>query len=122
MMNKFEIGICPLCNKGLQFKMLSGVSVYSCPTQVEWNSISGPRSKTHYEVECDKRLSIQHVYVMPYGIDSLGDSLTSRIYKMVPATESGKEDKYRFVVEVPMIKLDTSENLLARIQTLVTFL
>lgn len=122
MINKFETSMCPLCNKMLKLRQVSKVNVYDCPTQIEWNSVSGPRSKSHYEVEIDHKTSIQHVYAMPFGIDNFGDSMASRIYKMVPASAPGEHDKWQFVTEVPQIRMDTTENLLARIQKLLTFL
>lgn len=123
-MNNFPIQACPVCGKMLKYRVVSKVNVYSCPTQFEYQCKDGQMaSKSHYEVEFDDRMSVQHVVVLPYSIDTYGSKtdrcvsptpLTSRLYKMV-------DGKWRHIKEVPRIKEDTEENLLKRIANILPF-
>ncbi|CAM6006096.1 unnamed protein product [Sphagnum balticum] len=102
----------------LKFRVVSKVNVYDCPTKSEFSDRDGMTvSKSHYEVEFDDKMSVQHVMIMPYSIDTYGDQkapLKSRLYKLT-------EGKWRFVKEVPRIKEDTEENLLKRIANFLPF-
>lgn len=103
----------------LKFRVVSRVNVYSCPSEIEYiNSVDGTKIvKSHYEVEFDDRISIQHITVLPYCIDTYGsktEPMQSRIYKLY-------NNRWRHIKEVPRIKEDTEENLLKRIANILPF-
>ena len=78
------------------------------------------REISHYEViEHDGETFSQHMHIIPYGVDNYSNPVKSRIYKIIPTTRG---DVWKFLLEVPHIKADTSENLLSRIQNLLIFL
>jgi hypothetical protein len=118
IMNNFPTQACPLCEKMLKFRVVSKVNVYDCPTQSEFSDRDGKTiSKSHYEVEFDDKMSVQHVMVLPYSIDTYGDQkvpMKSRLYKLM-------DGKWRLIKEVPRIKEDTEENLLKRIANFLPF-
>lgn len=72
---RFQTHECPLCNKVLQLKRISGVTTYYCLDE-------GPEGSytSHYEVESDAKESIQHIYAFPYAVDNFASSKRSRVY------------------------------------------
>lgn len=111
---------CPLCGKMLKLRKVSGVTVYDCPTTFDFHGPMGIKPKSHYEIECDVKECIQHVYVDDWCIDTFAKSTKSRIHK-ANHQENGPT-RWRFVVEVPRIMADEETRLRERIQKLVTFL
>lgn len=94
---KFQINVCPLCNKSLRLKKVAGVNVYSCAAA----SIHG---NSHYEVECDQNTIIQHIYVDDWCIDNVDSSIKSRVHKRV-------HNKWMLVAEPYLINADVEVNL-----------
>jgi hypothetical protein len=119
-MISFPVNSCPLCNQVLQLRKVSGVTVYSCPATFEFNSVTGVKPRSHYEVECDKDQCIQHVYVDDWCIDTFDKGAKSRLHKL--RTQEDGPSRWKFVVEVPRIVATQEDQLRARLQTLVTFL
>jgi len=119
-MINFPTNSCPLCNRVLRLRRVSGVSVYDCPVTFAFNGPNGLKEKSHYEVECDNDQCIQHVYVDEWCIDTFTKSTKSRLHKLV-SQEDGPS-RWKFVVEVPRINADLEDRLRERIQKLVTFL
>lgn len=113
-MNKFETSQCPLCGQILQLRRVSGVAIFSCPTVASTHS-------THYEVETDNRNCIQHIYIGEWSIDNFENASRSRIYKQTPSSD-GINKRWKLVKEVPLIKPDTEQNLLDRLERLMLFL
>lgn len=99
---KFQINECPLCGVVLKFKSSHGVTTYFCSTEM----------KSHYEVETDGKVCIQHIYAFPYAVDNFASSQRSRIYKW-------KEARWRFVKEVPRLAISRQDALLATLRTVV---
>lgn len=124
-MNIFPTQECPLCGKVLRYRLVSGVSVYDCPTQFQFlrsrGGVDYMASKSHYEVEYDAKLAIQHIVVLPYGIDTATDDFKSNIFKFFPTELENGVNKWRFITKVPRIKEDTEENLLKRLKNLIPF-
>lgn len=110
-MNKFETNVCPLCNTVLKMRKVSGVSIFQCPNTT---------GQTHYEVEQDAKTAIQHVYVGPWSIDTFGDSNKSRIYKQTPRGDGTM--RWQMIKEMPLIRACAQDQLLDRINKLMTFL
>jgi hypothetical protein len=110
-MSKFETNVCPLCSKVLKFHKIAGVNVYSCPSKLE---AIGFTDQSHYEVEYDKQDSIQHIYVLPFGIDNSSANYRSRIYK---AGEAGR--KWGFVKEVPRVTATSEDMIRTKLDTLM---
>jgi hypothetical protein len=114
---KFPVNVCPLCNKVMKLRQLAKVvNLFECPTQVD--ELKG---KSHYEVEFDSREEIQHIIIFPYSIDTLGNSSKSRIYKAY-VTDLGDPIKWKFLKEVSVIRAESEEKLMERLQTLLLFL
>lgn len=119
MKNPFPTQVCPLCEKVLRYKKLSGVQVWDCPSEV--SPLGRPMS--HYQVEYDAQMCVQHVVVDAFSIDTYATESglpKSRIYKTTPAEGFGAP-KWRLVKEVPKIDASTEENLRKRIHTFLPF-
>jgi len=112
-MNKFETNVCPLCGNVLRMRKVSSVSIFACPTDSE-------HSTSHYEVEQDTKTSVQHVYVGPWSIDSFGDSNKSRIYKRTTRPDGSM--RWQMVKEIPLLRTSSQDQMLDRINKLITFL
>jgi hypothetical protein len=118
----FEINICPLCQKAIFLRADHSYKIYSCQTQVEWKDITKTRKHSHYEVETapiSQELDVQRAYILPYAIDSFANK--SRLYKLSKLKEH-RFNKWQLIKELPLIKIDTEENLLNRIHKLLLFL
>jgi hypothetical protein len=113
---KFPTNVCPLCDTVLKLRRVAGVSVFECPTQAE----GLVKPKSHYEVELDKQAEIQHIVVMPYAIDTFGNASRSRVYRMVGLEEG--QQKWRLMMEVPVIRAEAQDKLLERLNKLAIFL
>ena len=113
---KFPTSVCPLCDKVLTLKQVAGVSVFACPTQAE----GLVKPKSHYEVEMDKKAEIQHIIVMPFAVDTFGDASRSRVYRMVGVEEG--QQKWRLMMEVPVIRAEAQDKMLERLNKLAIFL
>lgn len=96
---KFQTNECPLCDKVLKLKKVSGVSCYYCPAE----------AKSHYEVETDTKTTIQHMYAHPYAVDNYENASRSRIHQW-------KNDRWSFMHEVPRVVPRQTEELLAHLQ------
>lgn len=83
---KFQINQCPLCGKVLKMNKISGVVTYYCDSDI----------KSHYEVETDGKITIQHIYAFPYAVDNFANSTRSRIYKW-------RDSRWKFVEEIPQV-------------------
>jgi len=119
-MSKFETQECPLCKKVLRYKPASKVHVYRCPTEIK---LDGDYHRSHYEVEMDNQMDIQHMYVGNYSIDNFGASSTkSRIYKWGESDKNPGQWRWKFVVEVARIRPDIEEKLTERLRTFMAFL
>ena len=105
MNKKFPTQECPLCGKVLKLHIVAQVHVYSCPTQ------SDLVNKSHYEVEYDNQMAMQHMIVSSYSIDTEGNNTRSRIYKY-------SSNKWNFFLEVPRIKANTEKELRAHLNLL----
>jgi len=112
---KFQTNTCPLCNKVCTLKKIAGVTVFSCPTEAQ----GLPKPKSHYEVEFDSKTEIQHIILFPFAIDTFGNSSKSRVYH---AHNTEDQQKWRLVMEVPVIRAEEESKMLERINKLVTFL
>jgi hypothetical protein len=107
---KFPINKCPLCGKFITFKKVAGVEVYSCHSTMD-----DLPEQSHYVVEKDSKLEVQHMYVFPYSIDTFADTPKSRIYKFI-------DDRWRLVKETGVIREDTEDKLMERLKNLLMFL
>lgn len=115
MKNPFPVQVCPLCQEVLKFKKLSGVNVWDCPASV---NVTG-QPESHYKVEYDSKMCVQHVIIAPYGIDTYASdhaAVKSRIYKV-----DADSVKWRFIKEVPKIDASNEEHLRNRIATFLPF-
>ena len=115
-MNNFAIDFCPLCDKPLRLRRVSKVNIYDCPTTYEAVTANGIKQRSHYEVECDDGQCIQHVYVLPWSIDTFDKYNKSRVHKL----HNGH--RWKFVVELPPIHPDKKDKLKERINLLVAYL
>ena len=104
-MIKFQTNVCPLCDKVLKFHQVAKVNIYSCPTSVD--------GRSHYEVEYDKKSTIQHIYVGDWGIDNFDNATRSRVYKKLPNTS-----RWSLLTEVTHLNADTEENMLRKLSKL----
>lgn len=97
---RFQTQECPLCNKVLRLKSMSGVTTYYCPEE-------GPEGsyESHYEVESDAKQSIQHIYAFPYAVDNFANSRKSRAYLWDGA-------RWQFLKEIPFLTAQPQESLL----------
>lgn len=116
---KFETNVCPLCDKVLRLRKIAGVTVYQCDTFIDYEGPTGPYSKYHYEVEVDANMSIQHIYVGCWGIDNYSNATRSRIHK---ACERNGTVGWKLVTELPYIRPEAADVLLARVNKLMNFL
>jgi len=118
----FETKQCPLCTKVLRYKPASGVHVYMCPTNVELpgNDKNGQYVRSHYEVEIDNKMDVQHMYIGEYSIDNFANANKSRLYRW--SQNNHGEWRWKFVVEVARIRADLEEKLSERIITFLAFL
>jgi hypothetical protein len=124
-MIKFETKVFPLCDQVLRYRLVSKVNVYDCPTQFEYRTLSSETlqvanaHRSHYEVEYDQKgMGVQHIYIRPWSIDNFENE--TRLHKF-QISQYGT-DVLQFVADTPLIHADTEEKILARINTLVTFL
>ena len=117
---KIQINSCPLCGKDLKYKKIFGMDFLDCPELITLNSISGPKQQSHYECEMSPISKLERIYILPYNIDNFEKDNKSRIYKLV--TSRNGVDNWYFVTETPLIKPDTCDKLLERIQKLLLFL
>ena len=108
---KFECNICPLCDSVLRLRQMAGVNVFECPSHC-----SGIDSASHYQVEVDSRIEVQHIIIYPYAIDTFGNQPMSRVYKF------NDSNKCQLIMEIPRIHAEASDKLTERIQKLLTFL
>lgn len=108
---KFEVYICPICNKPLKLRSVAGVQVYECPSVIE---IVPTNLTSHYVVEKDSMFEIQHMIVLPYSIDTYANSAKSRLYKL-------QDQRWKLLHEVSVIKPESEDKLLERIQKLLVF-
>lgn len=69
------MNICPICHKTLQFKIVSKVSVFECPTKD--TTLNVP----HFYVEKDSALEIQYIIHYPYMAHSVKNDKKSKIFK-----------------------------------------
>lgn len=113
---KFQTNICPLCDKVCTLRKVAGVTVFSCPTETK----DLPKAKSHYEVEFDSKTEIQHIIVFPFAVDTFGGASKSRVYRS-GGVEDGQQ-KWRLVMEVPVIRAEEESKMLERLNKLVTFL
>ena len=123
-MNIFQTDICPLCKSVLQKRPVrilngEGVTIYNCHREVEDNSELQWYGKiTHYEVEVSKEgFEVQHICMMPWAIDSYLHTQISRLYKFELETL-----KWRFIIELPIIKATDEKSMRERINLLAIFL
>lgn len=111
----FQVNTCPLCYKVCELSKVAGVTFFSCPTKaINFDNNS------HYKVRFNSKTEIQHILIYPYSIDSFADTSKSRVYY-----SSNLEDKYnrwKLIMEVPLIHADNESKLLDRINKLMTFL
>lgn len=107
---KFQTNICPLCNKSLRLRQVAGVKVFECPTVMKNLPLNSHNS--HYVVESDSLLEIQHMVVLPYSVDTYANSTGSRIYQLV-------DNKWKFVSATIFIHPAPENVLLGRIQKLL---
>lgn len=120
MLHSFELRQCPLCGKMLQLKVASKVHVYKCPVTIELPQEDKAETRSHYEVEVDGKMDVQHMYVGNYSIDNFGNGSRSRIYHW-SANEKGIY-RWKFVTEVPRIQPTEYDKLEEKIKTLMAFL
>jgi hypothetical protein len=114
---KFQTNTCPLCESVCRLRQVAGVSIFSCPTQVE--GFAYPKS--HYEVSFDQKSEAQRIVVYPYSIDSFHPEPKSRVYY----TDSRHEDdtlRWKLLMEVPLIRPENEVKLRNRLDKLLTFL
>lgn len=120
MLHSFEIRECPLCNKMLQLKVANKVHIYKCPTTIELSQEDKPEIRSHYEVEVDGKMDVQHMYVGVYSIDNFTNGSRSRIYHW-SANDKGIF-RWKFVTEVPRIRPAAQNKLEEKIKALLVFL
>ena len=108
----FEVNICPICSKPLKLRSVAGVQVYECPTTIQM--LVPTNLSSHYTVEKDSKFEIQHMIVLPYSIDTYANATKSRLYKLHDA-------RWRLLHEVSMIRPESEDKLLERIQKLLIF-
>ena len=112
----FEIKTCPLCNLDLISKDIRNVSSFACSVECNIPGVGSEYIASHYVVERTKTLGdIQRIYIYPWSIDSMGNK--SRLYKY-----HEQRNTWQFIKELPLLKVDTKENLLKRINNLLCFL
>lgn len=124
---KFETNYCPLCNGILTLKKIAGVNVYSCSTSFNIQELDGLKSISHYSVEMDEHMSIQHMYIYPYAIDNFGNESKSRVYKYCEKTYEDFDDpngnftyyKLKFVLQTSRINPEPYHKLNERLQMLL---
>lgn len=92
--------------------MVAGVSIYECP--VILNDLPKNTNSSHYVIEQDYKMEIQHMIVLPYSIDTYADSTKSRIYKVM-------ENRWQLIHEVATIHPESQDKLLERLQKLLIF-
>jgi Zn-finger nucleic acid-binding protein len=109
---KFQTNVCPLCDKVLQLRMTNGISVFHCPTM----TTELDDGQTHYQVEFNSTDEVQRTIIFPYSIDSFTEVSKSKIYK---AYNDQDKQKWKLLVEVPMIRITTQTHLLARLDQLI---
>lgn len=97
----FPIHQCPLCNAIMRLKVSFGVMTYYCPQE----------KKSHYEVESDSQMMVQHIYVFPYAVDNFNTSLSSRLYKW-------SNNRWQFIRESYRLVAAPSDLLLKQIEKL----
>ena len=112
---KFECNICPLCDKVLRLRRLAGVNVFECPGACSSTELPIDEA-SHYQVEVDSRIEVQHIIIYPYAIDTFGNQPMSRVYKL------DNNKKCQLIMEIPRIRAEASDKLTERIQKLLTFL
>jgi len=121
MIHSFETRQCPLCDKVLQLKVAGKVQVYKCPEEIAFTQEGNDtEARSHYEVELDGQMDVQHMYAGNYAIDNFANGNKSRIY-FWSQNDQGYY-RWKFVTEVPRINPGPAEKLEGRIKTLMAFL
>jgi hypothetical protein len=124
----FKINECPLCHNVLKMRQLSPdndgsrVTMFRCPTEIEYLDRNGPRFATHYEVQVEKNLQVQRMFLLPYQITNCTDHDTSLIIKIFPDELENGGAKWRKIGEFPQLRADTAENMKKRIDRMIPFL
>lgn len=115
----FEIVMCPLCNKELVLQQSCNLKTYTCPTVIPIivNGNSLAQINSHYAVDYSPAWKMQRIIILPWSLDNFVDK--TRIYKY---SEIDHQLKWRFIKELPLIKADTQDNMLTRLNKLMMFL
>lgn len=117
--------ICPLCNKQLECARINYINnSYNCPNYITRSSPNNNiRSyHNHYILECYNELpSIEIITIFPWRIHNLHHQNLSKLFKLFVNDDNQINGSY-LIVELPLIKLLPEKNLLAKINSLITFL
>ncbi len=114
MNRKFPINTCPICGNDLFQSNYRGIFIAECKQKV---MIPLPLANVpHYQVETTSwnKISIQHIVIPPYGIDTYDTDWKSRIFVI-----DTDDARWKFITETLQIHPDTPDNLIQRIKRLV---
>lgn len=73
---KFSKNVCPICDKVLKLKQINKNCVFECSTKD--NNI---KSSSHYTVEVNKDVEMQHINMFPFIVFNTNKSKSSKLYQ-----------------------------------------